>query len=129
MDRLRRFRRASWNGRRRHVGAGKVSTGPATRTLTGLTDRPNDAAMSKKTEPTKTDRGPTDSTAEVGAVWHGFLPDDDPRYRSAAPAPQKKVGATFRGSLPDDDPRYRGGGWNFLMGKNLAPKSDKAGDE
>ncbi len=83
--------------------------------------------MSKK--PIKPDPSSIDATAEVGAVWHGFLPDDDPRYRSAAPAPQTKVGATFRGSLADDDPRYRGGGWNFLMGKNLAPKGDKTGDK
>ena len=85
-------------------GAGKVPKDPATRALTGFGGRRNDAAMSKP-KPTKPGQSPTDTAAEpeAGVTWHGFL--------------------------PDDDPRYRGGGWNFLMGKNLAPKSDKAGDE
>jgi hypothetical protein len=33
-------------------------------------------------------------------------------------------GTIYLGLVPDDDPIYRGG-WNFLTGKNLKPKSSR----
>jgi hypothetical protein len=37
------------------------------------------------------------------------------------PPTQPKGRVIYKGSVPDTDPRYASG-WNYLSGKNLAPK-------
>jgi hypothetical protein len=39
-----------------------------------------------------------------------------------------KAGITWKGFVLDTDPRYRSG-WNYLSGKNLNPRSEKASKE
>jgi hypothetical protein len=41
---------------------------------------------------------------------------------------QKKTrrgGVTWHGFIPDDDPRYQNAGWNYLSGKNQRPMPAK----
>jgi hypothetical protein len=46
----------------------------------------------------------------------GFFMSKEPK-----PPTQPKGRVIYKGSVPDTDPRYASG-WNYLSGKNLAPK-------